>query len=722
MPPFTFFASACHNTVAQLSLLHVQKTPGEINLNFLKGTYLPLLILILLQFFGCSRRDFESTNVLPEETDGVFIFRMNHVAQEKYFFGKWTAPRLGRNQQFFRSLQESGGGIRFFLLKKESALVDVEFYNQAMSLDIHINDQVHSISGGQFRMLVSAEHLRLGENIIRLTFPEEESVAIEQIRILPKGFLSLEREFDLEHDFLTPAKLVFHHNLEQDSELRLTFIFKDREPLEVKISAQSESNNRIYNRTLRSGESIRIPALAPSFHRIVVELPETRSRHVRLAESRFTQPKTKKPSLERLRSAVEGKNLLLILLDAARADHLSCHGYPRKTTPNIDALVDEGILFQDTLCEAAYTLASTGTLLTGLPPDMHGVVSAFFNTLADEVKTFPELAQEKGFFTAAISSNPYFGQKYNYNQGFEQFIELFLDNDVVDADEFVEPFKKLLAEKDERPFLIYLHLREPHYPYRMPAPFIGRYQEDISIPSEAYMQEMSRIYQGKIKDFSDFNRLTDAYDENLTFADHVTGQILDHLRAQDLFDETIVVITSDHGEALGEHKLIGHNHILYQEGIHIPLILRVPGFDGPEVISRPAMTSDLVVTFCELMEMKYPYPTQTLGKNLFALPEKRTRICRSLNSPSNFAGYAVASHPYKMLFFPREGGYDLQLFDLKSDAGEADPMDESEFPADALMSFLNTFIHRARQGIMTGKKPRLTDKEREALKALGYIK
>ena len=683
------------------------------------------LLMLMLGFFltfGCSQKDFEVTDVLPEKTDGIFISRMNHIGQDKSFFGKWMAPRLGRNQRFFRSLKESEGGIRFILLKKESVLIDIEFYNEVFFLNIFINNQKYAAEGKRFRKVIPAQNLRVGENNILFTFPKKESISIQQVQILPKGYLNLKREFDLKHDCLTPTELVFYHNPQEASELRLRFIIREREPFEAKISIQSEGDQKTFTQMIKSKELICIPVLDASFHRITVELPETPSRHIRLAQSQFSRPKTKRTPQKYLRKAVDGKNLLWVLLDAARADHLSSYGYHRKTTPNIDALVDQGILCEDVLCEAAYTLASTGTLLTGLPPDIHRVVSAFFNKLAEDIKTFPELMQEKGFFTAAVSSNPFFGQKYNYHQGFEQFVELFQDKAVVDADEFLEPFKKLLEEKDERPFFIYLHIREPHKPYQVQPPFFGRFQKYATPPSEEDRRKMSRISAGKIEDLSEFEILTNAYDENLAFADHVTGQILDQLKAKGLFDETIIVVISDHGEALGEHGLVGHNNILLQEGIHIPIIIRIPGIDSPDVITRPAMTSDLVVTLCDLMEIQYPYPTQTLGKNLFTLPKKRTRICRSLTAPSNYTGYAVASYPYKLIYFPKEEGEDLQLYNLADDIGEKNPLDRSNLSEKALMSFLNNYINLSKGRIKTGEKPRLNDKEMEALKALGYIK
>jgi len=686
--------------------------------------FLPFLLLLLIFFFpSCSSPRTEKQNLSSIKTDGVYFFRMNHIGEDQCFFGKWTAPKLGRNGKFFRSMLPPETGISFELFKKETIIIEGELYNAASSLTLTINDHSFPVSGLKFRKLIPSKAVHPGKNVLRLSSDNLVQIDIQEIRIFPRRMRSGIKNYMPETSCLTPARLDYYFNPAPETKLELSFLFPEKISFRGKITISTEKNKRSFSKTIKKGKALQIPVLDQSFHHIQIDIPGAGAGLITLERSLLIRPKKKEQGFGELKNRIRNKNILLILLDAARADRLSCYGYKRRTTPNIDTIAENGYIFQNVFSEASYTLASTGTLLTGLPPDYHGVVSAFFNTLDRKIITLPELLQEKGYYTAAVSANPYFGSSYFYDQGFDDFVELFRQSGAVDAEAFIEPFQRLTEKQSEKPFFFYLHVREPHHPYKMPSPFFGRYQQKHRQYSEKFRKKADRIYKGMAGEPADFQFLSDIYDENLAYADHIVGEILKILKEKKLLEKTIIIITADHGEALGEHRKVGHNMVLHREGIRIPLIFHFPDGRKPLAdLEKPAITSDLTVTLCDLLDITYPYPQLSRGENLFSLQDKRTRFCRSLNMTSNYAGYMVESFPYRMLYFPHVGEKNIQLYNIKNDPEENNPLTSGEVITNHLRSILFQFVRGSVKGVKSGDSPKLSKKELENLQSLGYIK
>jgi arylsulfatase len=665
----------------------------------------------------------EISDLSPKAIDGVLNLRMNHVAHDDLLFGQWSAPRLGQDKKFSRSLLSSNSGIIFHVLKKEAYIVELDLSTDVPSLVIKINEKEIPFSERRFRKVITADDVNVGENQVSFLFSDPDNVGIKQIKIFPARFQKYANRFTPESDFLTPVEFHYYCNPPKGAQLGLSFVFQGKQPIEAKIIVESEKGKKEYVRQLKNSKFLRIPMLDESYHHIRIEIPEIDSPYIRLTQSQLMTPKVRTSPLLSLQKMAKDKNILLILLDAARPDHMSCYGYHRETTPNIDRLAEDGLRFDNVFVEAAYTLASTGSLLTGLPPDVHGVVSTLYSSLSDDVATLPELLQEKGYVTSALTSNPFFSSAYNYQQGFDHFIELFDDKKVVIGHHFLKPFEKLVESGGDRPLFMYLHLREPHTPYAMPEPFFGKYQKKYEQRTRSFHSEANRILAAENWTSSELQFMTDVYDENLAYADRIVGRLLEILKKNQILENTITIITSDHGEGLGEHGLLGHNVVLHKEGIHVPLIMHFPGIESRQnVVSNPAITSDLAVTLCELLDVDYPYSELSMGKNLFFLPEKRTRICRSIVLSSQYTGYMVDSYPYRAIIFPTLGQWDVNIFDISQDPKATQVLADDHFQKTALGFFLDRFIESTTKGFLTDKEPKLGDKEKERLKALGYIK
>jgi len=338
-----------------------------------------------------------------------------------------------------------------------------------------------------------------------------------------------------------------------------------------------------------------------------------------------------------------------------------------------------------------------------------------------DLTTIAELFHKRGYFTGAISANPYFGKAYRLDRGFDEFRELFEGKKQVLAEDFIEPFREILSQAQGKPFFVCLHIREPHQDYLMPPPFLGYFQNKYAGQTEEYINKMREILQSERNSKEDLLLLKDLYDENLLYADSAVGRLLQILEEKNIERRTLKIITADHGECLGEHGLVGHNVILYREGIHIPLIVNIPGVH-PKVTDRPAVTSDIVVTLADLFELEFPYSTSSRGLNLFNLPNERRRICRALSSAQGFPGYTVEHYPYKLIAYLPNAAETSELYNLQDDPQENVNLEGHGLIRDTLFYYLYDYLKASEKSPQESENAELREKDLQQLKSLGYIK
>ena len=379
--------------------------------------------------------------------------------------------------------------------------------------------------------------------------------------------------------------------------------------------------------------------------------------------------------LPRLRSSREHPNLLVLCVDTLRADHLSCYGYPRKTTPHLDALADRALLFEQAYSTCSWTLPATASLLTGLHPNTHGVLGNLRSYLVDAITTLPEYLQTFGVTTAAFSANHLVCAAVNYDQGFEFFDEVQEDATGIHRDLF-----HWIEECGPFQFFGYVHYMEPHSPYSAPGEarqhFDPDYEEqrDFSGP----LPELWRT--GAIaREFTPEERqhLVDLYDAEIFFWDQQFRKLLDRLEALDLLDRTVIVITSDHGEEFFDHDGLGHGLTLYQEVLHVPLIVIDPRRPKGRRIAAPVSTAGLFNAATRLMGFEEPSFTQvptfqprggglTGHEQVYSSTESHTT-----ERESRWASIIEGEH--KLVRSMLEEG--TLLFNLQNDPAEEHPLD-----------------------------------------------
>jgi arylsulfatase A-like enzyme len=311
--------------------------------------------------------------------------------------------------------------------------------------------------------------------------------------------------------------------------------------------------------------------------------------------------------------AAQRPNVLLVTIDTQRADALGIYGNPGGHTPHIDRLAADAVVFEQAVTSSGTTFPSHATMFTGLEPASHGVRSnadrldASFTTLAERLFV-------QGYDTAAFVSYASMLVRGGLDQGFLAVSDR-------EAPERGMPVRRgsdvnalaqaWLATPRERPFLLWVHYFEPHAPLRLTeyarsrlghggGPFGRRVsvQELMAlgrdVPWTPERREALRIF----------------YDGETREADRLVGELLDLLRSEGLYDRTIVVLTADHGEALGEHGDVGHGLVVWEPVLRVPLVIRDPRNPGPRRVATRVGLVDLAPTLLDLLDMEAPEPSE----------------------------------------------------------------------------------------------------------------
>ncbi len=293
-------------------------------------------------------------------------------------------------------------------------------------------------------------------------------------------------------------------------------------------------------------------------------------------------------------SAVDlsGHNLLLITVDTLRADRLGVYGDTRAETPRLDALARRGVRFESAYSPVPLTLPAHSTLFTGRYPFTHGVRNNGNYFLRADEETLAEVLKRRGFHTRAWVASYILSAKFGLGQGFDAYDDALGSGELIrgfsseiGADEVADRFVGWLGEGPATPFFAWLHVYDPHQPYRPPEPFLERFAGDP--------------YRGEV-----------------AFVDAQVGVVLDALEARGLLAKTLIVVTSDHGEGFGEHGEVGHGILAYEEALKVPLIVAAPGLP-PRLVSDRVRLVDLMPTLLDLLGLEPPPGLQ--GESFAAL-------------------------------------------------------------------------------------------------------
>jgi arylsulfatase len=436
----------------------------------------------------------------------------------------------------------------------------------------------------------------------------------------------------------------------------------------------------------------------------------------------------------RQHAAPDAPNVLVLLVDTLRADALGCYGAAPSPSPSLDALAHGGMRFEQAIAQASWTLPSVASVLTGLHPRSHGAtgsddgdpVGGARSYLPDAVTTLAELASRAGITTVAVSTNPLISRGTNYAQGFETFVEFGLLKDAegrnnwTPASDVNRIFLDWLAANASYRFFGYLHYMEPHHPYtpgpaHMP-PSIAGIRSEVADGDLSEFRKALFSPEGLQLPEPEVRYLRSLYDAEVANWDDALAGLLAGLDRVGVRDRTILIVTADHGEEFQEHARLGHGCHLYDELLHVPLVIAGPGV-APAVRTDQVQGIDVFPTVTARLQLAPPGDLP--GHDLFdpvaprpvvseisygVLPDKRTSGLVSVRTP-DWKLIAASDVP------------SVQLYHLARDHGETRDQYGEAAEAAVLEATLESFRQNAKPApAAAGSDPAVAAK----LRALGY--
>lgn len=465
----------------------------------------------------------------------------------------------------------------------------------------------------------------------------------------------------------------------------------------------------------------------------------------------------------RSQGAASRPNIVLVVMDTVRADHLSVYGYRRETTPWLKELARESTLYERAMAPANFTLPSHASLFTGLYARTHGALlfppgSSNGLPLDGKFETLAEILRREGYRTlAAVANAAFLRRDYGMTQGFELFdvrepvpcVSLTarhglrpavrralgalvpterLDERLRDAAAITKDAITLTEASAGAPFFLFLNYMDAHEPYAPPPPFDTLFTEKRSrLTYRDYLRMTNEVVSGKRPiTKEEREEFMARYDGGIAYIDSELRRLAAHLRMQGVWDKTIFVVTSDHGESFGEHDFVGHAQSLYQPELHVPLLVRYPGQRSGRRVEALVSLVDLMPTILEAAGLAVPEglhgrsllePAQLDGRAVYAEAYTDSELAK-LRPRHPDSQYAVFDGDMKLIY--SAGGAE-ELYDLARDPGEERNLTAANGAASqALRSRLHQWIESLPLQV---KLPKQADpKALERLRNLGYIR
>lgn len=363
-------------------------------------------------------------------------------------------------------------------------------------------------------------------------------------------------------------------------------------------------------------------------------------------------------------------NILIVVLDAVRFDHLSCYGYERKTTPNIDKLSTRGILFENAFSTSCWTPPSHASLFTGLYPSFHGVYTGD-SVLDVSEKTLVEILRDAGYRTLGISSIPQLSITKKFDRGFDEYVEAWkldqtprrtlkwkakirsffhLDDPVTRY--IYEQIRRWIKERNSSmPFFIFANMNTAHSPYDPPTRYLSRHASTTNFRMTKKLRNLAARdgyrYMARQMEVTEdeFGRLEYLYDGEITYLDELLGHLFIFLQATDLLEDTVILLLADHGENFGDHGLMYHQFCLYDSLIRIPMIWHYPRtIPHGERISTLASILDVMPSMLRWAALPPESYSAAQGTSLFPGPpsiphEDRNFVIAEYQAPPGVFNY-----------------------------------------------------------------------------------
>ncbi|MEO8595845.1 MAG: sulfatase [Candidatus Solibacter sp.] len=467
------------------------------------------------------------------------------------------------------------------------------------------------------------------------------------------------------------------------------------------------------------------------------------------------------PSVEAASPAIKQTNrpdIILIVMDTVRADHLSEYGYERNTTPNLKALAADSTVYTNAISASDITLSSHASLFTGMYPSWHGAYcdprnAAYGRAISERYPIVSELLHGGGYHTRGVAANLYLRADFGLERGFDEFRIprpvpiLAAENGFMLRHGFrrllsfvfdTAQFDRLYATGQDitalvvsggaeagpaRPAFTFINYMDAHFPYLPPSPYDARFpgrkprttQDDLELQQHALVTGKSDVPGYRLHAVSQ-------YDGGIAYLDWQIGQVTAWLKRRGSYDNTMIIVTSDHGESFGERQRVGHANSPYQNLLHVALLVKYPHQERRGIESRPVSLTGVAPTILEAANIAVPASmqgsslTRTANREIYS-ETFPCPVAHSPDCPNGCTARAIFSWPYK--FITTSNGR-RELFDLDSDPAEASNLyvRQPERAAE-LSGRLSGWIKAMPQ--QSSESHTLSPEDLQRLKSLGYV-
>jgi arylsulfatase A-like enzyme len=425
-------------------------------------------------------------------------------------------------------------------------------------------------------------------------------------------------------------------------------------------------------------------------------------------------------------------SIILISVDTLRNDHLHCNGYPKETSPNIDLFAQDSLVFENCYSHAPETIMSFASIMSGFLPHESKVEKA--KKLPPQMTTIAEILKSNGYKTAAVVSNFILRKVLGFNQGFMLYDDTMNDYEVVrkwperiaknTTDRSIEILRKIYKEK----FFMWIHYQDPHGPYTPPDHQETLFRDSNQKPKTINVNQglsgrggiPSYQYLGSTNDMYDYIA---RYNGEIRYTDSHLARLFKTLKELGLYDNALIIFTSDHGEGMGEHDYyFAHGDYLYNHQLHVPLILKY-GNTLKGRISNYVQHIDIVPTILNIAGIKPELPYR--GFDLIKQQKKTRIILSEMKSP-----YVEDRYKYSVLINGQKMIYTLlnkrfELFDLVSDPKEKKDLIHMAKHQKLYKNLKKQMFRLTNEDILnlqiTERPLRISEEEKKKLKSLGYV-
>ncbi|MFC1853537.1 sulfatase-like hydrolase/transferase [candidate division CSSED10-310 bacterium] len=376
---------------------------------------------------------------------------------------------------------------------------------------------------------------------------------------------------------------------------------------------------------------------------------------------------------------------------------MGCYGYPQNTSPALDKFTRESMVFTNVISPVPLTAPAHSSLLTGTIPPVHGVHDNLDYRLGESEICLAELFKVKGFVTGAIVSAFVLGSRFGLDQGFDTYNDfdekLTQQNPVRKGEEVSRYAREWLEQHNNQRFFLFLHYYDPHTSYEPPEPYSSRFRNNL-------------------------------YDGEIAYTDFSINQVIENLKSLNLYDNTLIVLTSDHGEMLGEHGESDHSFFIYQSVLKVPLIFKSPGLQKPRILEKLSGIIDILPTISALLDLQVPQSVQGLDLSSYFFNKKdprkeRTYYCESFIS-TKYEGnplLGLITDRHKLIMTSRS-----ELYDIISDPQENHNLiNEEPLFASYLHDSLTDMLRQTKKEAELTNKLELDDQALQQLQSLGYV-